>query len=175
MTFGEKGINIIKCENKEGNENLKKIHYQINEIFYNALKTPANKPMALNMMKQLEVLAKELKEVECKPSHVKKKNEILEKLRNNYKVLMGISISNNRENDNKAINTIAKYRLSQQIRVRRGDNVDEYINNIPKYIRENYEFINEYKEYLDYSVLKNIEKINKEHYETFGKKYIFVS
>lgn len=75
------GLTPIKCENREGTEALKKIHYAINDVLYVNAGKYLFKPQAEKMYETLVNYGKELKDLEVPEKAQPKKNEILAELR----------------------------------------------------------------------------------------------
>lgn len=77
----ELGIKVIKCENREGTDKLKALHYQINDILYKNTGKYIDQKLAYSLYTDLCGLGVQLDELEVPERAREKKKELLGKLR----------------------------------------------------------------------------------------------
>lgn len=82
IQFGKDlGLNPIKCTNKEGTDQLKSLHYQVNDILFTLNGKLVFKSTATKAFNSLTELGKTIKELPVPDKANAKKEEILGKLR----------------------------------------------------------------------------------------------
>lgn len=127
--INEIGVSIIKCKNKQGTDNLKELHYKINDLLYKNANTYAIKSIAIYIEKQLVEYGIELNNLQVPDSAKAKKNEILAALRdmviNLRKYLAEYNVNPNEEKQ--AATAILKYRLSNYIKSKQTLTTDQII------------------------------------------------
>lgn len=77
----ELGITPLKCENKEGTENLREIHHRINDIIYPNGGKYIDRKLKEDIYSQLVEEGKKLNDLKVTERAEPKKKELLEKLR----------------------------------------------------------------------------------------------
>ena len=80
-------INVISCQNKETNEEIKTIQYEINSLIFNRLKHRINDSSNKYLQEKLIQKGIELNNLKVTEKFVPKQQEILEKLRNIIRIL----------------------------------------------------------------------------------------
>lgn len=75
------GIEPIRTENKQGNEDIKRLHYEINDVLYQYNKAYIAPHTAKRIIAKLTELGKKLKQVNVDGAEALKANEILQTLR----------------------------------------------------------------------------------------------
>lgn len=77
----ELGVKPLKCENKEGTDKLKAVHFKINDILYNNAGKWIDPTLAETLYTDLCALGVELDELDVPERARAKKKELLSKLR----------------------------------------------------------------------------------------------
>lgn len=127
MKYGKEiGIEAITPKTKQGDENIKRILYDVNQILYDNNKRYISPLIASNILNQLKEYGMELKDLPVCKSCEAKKAEILSELRRIYN-----SINKYRKDftwDDESVqqvNTTMKYQLSMYIKERGSSTFDE--------------------------------------------------
>lgn len=113
----ELGLTPIKCSHKEGNECIKDLHYQLNDLLYKWSRKYISSKVANRLIGRLEQIGKKLAKLDisdkCKP----KRDEILKETRTIYKTLRRYyeTYQPSVEDKEQALQT-AKYQLSMYLK-----------------------------------------------------------
>jgi hypothetical protein len=86
--LSEMGIAPIKCENKIGNDKLKELHYKVNQTIFFYSKKFINKAIKAKLMDIWSTVGLEIKNLDVPQSAKAKKEEILQKLRERFTLLL---------------------------------------------------------------------------------------
>lgn len=166
QTFKELGISIIKCENKQGNDKIKEIHYRINELLFKYQMRYAMWGLASFLEKKLTEFGIELAAVETTEAARAKKNEILTILRKYVRVLKQYTDVNGIDatEENKAATAIQKYSVSNYLKNKETLSTEQIIT----ILEDNKElYDNAIKNYI----IPSFKKMNDELIEMFKKRY----
>lgn len=81
IVFGRDLVSVIKCENREGCDSLKELHFKVNDILFVLNGKLLFKPTASKAYNELVELGKTVKDLEVPDKAKPKKEEILAQLR----------------------------------------------------------------------------------------------
>ena len=174
MVRGEElGLAPIKCQNKEGTEELKKIHYDINDIFYMYKKKYISAFAGRKLYTELVTIGKSLAGLVVPAKAQAKKDELLTKLRatvltlkhyaNDYKWQSG---------DEKQIQATINWEMKRLLDAKKDH---ELWNNPIQYLEEIKEIRELYIIPFPGKVLYGyLEEFNNEILEMINKKYSII-
>lgn len=167
--FKDVGITPIKCTEKTGTEELKKLHIKANDILYRYSFRPILYDIIVLVKGKIVSVGKEIKALDVPNSALAKKEEILKKLRIQLSALIKLE-SEYRcidEDANKAAEALQKYKVAQYIKVKYSMSQEEML----KELEDNKELYEALKE--NYAILPSFEQMQKELLENFSSRYIF--
>lgn len=121
-TLKEIGLIPIKCKVKETQDDLKELHYAVNDVLFTLGGTYITTGMQKRLLMLLKDKAEGIKNIEPKSKAIReKREEILERLRQYYRVLRDYESNNDETQQSKVL----KYRLFVTLRAKENFNQDE--------------------------------------------------
>lgn len=172
------GLEPVKTENKEGNDEIKSLHYKINDILYQYNKCYISDVTAKRLVKELTKLGIALKAVDCKPKEELKQKEILQALRTVVRNLNGyIDKFSWDEIDRTPIQSTVNYCVSQYVKLKNEDKLcDSQILKLLKRQREIVEdFILPASDTLKNLNMQSFRKMNEELLRILDDRYGYLS
>lgn len=145
MTFEQANLHIIKCQNKQTNDELKELHYQLNGYILKHLKRLITPYSNNYVIKQLINYGVKINNLSISNKDVQKKqNEILSQLKMMIKQLGSIVFETNQEYNTESVQ---KYVVSCYLRQKENLSIQQIINilNEIKEIKEEYQISNPIK------------------------------
>lgn len=131
------GIECIKTENKQGNDNIKRLHYDINDVLYQYNKAYIAPSIAERIIKQLTEYGKELKGVEVQGNEALKVNEILDALRQIISSLkLYVKQFEWTSSDKEIVQKVINYCVYNFVEAKKGDMCDSQILKLLKKQKE---------------------------------------
>lgn len=116
----------IKCENKEGTEQLKGLHYAVNALVFNNLKTPISEARKERLLTAFIEIGKEVAGIQQPSKVIAKRDEILTKLRAICKTLKGYVSDEDEAQKSKVIG----YTLSAYLRAKDNLSTEDIIKHL---------------------------------------------
>lgn len=175
MKYEDLAVKPIHTENKEGNDRLRTLHFQINEVLYFYSKKYADPTSTQELIDKLTNLGQIIKGLPN--SHSKKQNEILDKMREIVKSLIKYKKEFNWSTDDKEkIENTINYTLYTYLTDKKNNNnVVSFEQNV-KYLKETNRIIsNMIKPFLKIYTgctqtisLNKIKELNNEVYKNLG-------
>lgn len=138
--FNEIGISVISnLKHKEGDDTLKELLYNINDLLYSVQTRFAVYELAEEVLRQLKEIGLKTKEMTCKDRCLPKKDEILSRIREQCTTLkFYLSNYNVPEDEEKtAIDKMMRFQLSISINTKEAFNNTKDVAPLVKQIRDN--------------------------------------
>lgn len=172
------GIECIKTEHKEGNEQIKTLHYKINDILYKYNKQYISNITAKRLINGLTGLGKELKGVDTTDKIDLKKQEILKALRTVVKNLQGyVEDFSWDEVDRTPIQSIVNYCVAQYVKMKKEGQLTD--DSILKLLNRQKEIINDFilpaSDTLKNLNMEAFRKMNDELLNALADRYGYLS
>lgn len=172
------GLECIKTENKEGNEEIKTLHYKINDILYKHNKQYISDVTARRISKELTQLGVELKNCTVKGKEELKQKEILQALRTIVKNLNGYADDFSWDDvDLAPIQSTVNYCVAQYVKMKKESELGEV--QILRLLNRQKEVIEDFLKPSD-EVLKDLniiqfKKMNEELLKMLADRYSYLS
>lgn len=144
MTYQDCGINIIKCDNKVSNDELKELHYELNGFIYKRLKRLVTKFSVQYIIEHLIQYGVKINNLEVNDNVKPKKKEILTKIKQIIKTLSNIVFDDNVNYDT---TNVQKFIVSSYLRQKDNLSIQQLISFLDdiKEIKEEYQISNPIK------------------------------
>lgn len=155
----ELGLEVIKCQNKQGSEGIRKIHEEINDVLYPNTYKYIDQELAIDMYTKLCDCGKRLSELKVPEGALAKKKELLSELRKRCMVLKDYKNIQNTVEDTPQMQKVVNFFLHQWIEQKNKQLTSEIIL---KYLKESKRIYNAFKKWDEHLNLEMLAKANGE-------------